>query len=71
MRNCPNCGSSAQVRVIRAEVSSYDTDVDDNNFVIVHKYYICGCGEHFKTSQIFSEIDGEDVIDSWNENEGD
>ena len=68
MRNCPNCGSSAQVRIIRAEVSSYYTDDDDNNLVVVNKYYVCGCGEHFTTAQIFSECDNEDVIDSWGGN---
>lgn len=68
MRNCPNCGSSAQVRIIDADVIGYE-----DNIVTVRKKYVCGCGEHFSTAQIFKalECDPEDVIDSWNENEGD
>lgn len=71
MRNCPNCGSSAQVRLIESDVVSYYTDDDNNNLVVVHKEYMCGCGEYFTTAQIFAEIDNEDIINSWNANKED
>lgn len=66
MRNCPNCGSSAQVRVIDADVIGYEEDV-----VTIRKKYVCGCGEHFSTARFYKvvEDDYEDVIDSWNEND--
>ena len=68
MRNCPNCGSSAQVIVIDADVIGYEEDV-----VTIRKKYVCGCGEHFSTAQIYKALafDYEDIINSWNENEGD
>lgn len=67
MKNCPNCGSSAQVRIIDADVIGYD----DEGIVTVRKKYVCGCGEHFSTVQIYKalECDPESVIDSWNEND--
>jgi hypothetical protein len=39
-------------------------DVDE---VVVYKTYGCGCGERFKTAQIYvaSEVDNEDIVDSW------
>ena len=64
MRNCPNCGSSAQVKLLNTE--GVYMDVDE---VVIYKVYGygCGCGERFKTSQIYvaSSVDTEDIIDSW------
>lgn len=66
MKNCPNCGSSAQVRLIESDVIGVE-----DNVATIRKKYVCGCGEHFTTVQIFKAIDcdPESVIDSWNENE--
>ena len=66
MRNCPNCGSSAQVKLLSTE--GVYMDVDE---VVVYKTYGCGCGERFKTSQIYvaSEVDSEDIISSWRNKE--
>jgi hypothetical protein len=64
MRNCPNCGSSAQVRLIDMKVVCVNAEEED---MLVHKTYICGCGERFKTAKLYvpSELDHENIIDSW------
>ena len=36
---CPNCGSTAQVKLVREDCSSYDTKKT--------KEYVCGCGCRF------------------------
>lgn len=65
MKNCPNCGSSAQVKLIESDVIG-----TEDNVVVIRKKYICGCGEHFTTAQIYvaTNCDPESIIDSWNEN---
>ena len=39
MMQCPNCGSSAQMKVQRTEY------IEDGWTIKVIRYYICGCGE--------------------------
>ena len=67
MKNCPNCGSSAQIRMVDTECVCYPHSEE----IVVFKNYVCGCGEHFRTAQIHipSTVDTEDVVESWNENE--
>lgn len=39
MVKCPNCGSTAQMKVQRTEY------IEDGWTIKVVRYYICGCGE--------------------------
>lgn len=68
MRNCPNCGSSAQVRLINMNVVCVNMNEED---MLVHKTYVCGCGEKFKTAKLYvpSEFDHENIISSWRSKE--
>ena len=47
MIKCPNCGSTAQVKVILDKHYAYR---DGSERVIV---YNCGCGTNFSTSQLY------------------
>ena len=38
---CPNCGSSAQPKVVSTEYHEYGWDIE------VMRHYVCGCGEKF------------------------
>ena len=69
MRNCPNCGSSAQVKMI--DMNTQSTFYPHSNEIVVFKEYVCGCGEHFRTAQIFvaSEVDTEDIVETWRNKE--
>ncbi len=44
MIKCPNCGSSAQIKLL-----CHDTFIWRNT-VTVYLTYKCGCGRHFSTS---------------------
>lgn len=39
MIRCPNCGSTAQIKVQRTEY------IEDGTTIEVTRYYTCGCGE--------------------------
>ena len=56
MIRCPNCGSTAQVKVI-------DVEFKDNPFRVVrHKTYKCGCGRIFVTRTYYKESANEIII---------
>ena len=38
---CPNCGSSAQLKVVSTEYHEDGWDIE------VVRHYVCGCGEKF------------------------
>ena len=44
MPKCPNCGSTAQVRLTAADDLN-DTATANNNWIYQH--YTCGCGARF------------------------
>lgn len=57
MIKCPNCGSSAQVKVI-------DVEFEDDHFgVIRYKTYKCGCGRIFLTRTYYKASSNEIVAD--------
>ena len=58
MIKCPNCGSTAQVRVIDVEFG------DDPCVAIRYKTYKCGCGRIFTTQTYYTESSNEMVDDS-------
>ena len=41
MIKCPNCGSSAQPKVVSTEYHENGWEIE------VVRYYVCGCGEKF------------------------
>ena len=57
MIKCPNCGSSAQVKVFDDEFE------DDPCGAIRYKTYLCGCGRMFITHSYYREITNE-IIDN-------
>ena len=57
MVKCPNCGSSAQIKVIDDEFE------DDPCGAIRYKTYLCGCGRMFITHSYYREITNE-IIDN-------
>ena len=57
MIKCPNCGSSAQVKVI-------DVEFEDGPFeVIRYKTYKCGCSRLFLTRTYYKASTNEIIID--------
>ena len=57
MIKCPNCGSSAQVRIL-------ETDYHEDGWTITRvDAYRCGCGCRFEVSAVF-ESDGIETIDN-------
>ena len=42
MARCPNCGSTAQPKLLATEYN------EDGWSIEVVRYYICGCGETFR-----------------------
>ena len=65
MVKCPNCGSTAQVKYLKS------TFEEDGDSICAIRKYKCGCGETFKTAKLYvpSELDHEDIIDSWRNKE--
>lgn len=57
MIKCPNCGSSAQVRLFDDEFE------EDPCGAIRYKTYLCGCGRMFITRTYYREITNE-IIDN-------
>ena len=58
MIKCPNCGSSAQSKVIGVEFE------DDPFGVTRYKDYKCGCGHIFTTQTYYTASSNEMVDDS-------
>ena len=57
MTRCPNCGSSAQIRVT-------DTEYDEDGWDIeVVRTYKCGCGCAFTGTSCFHCSDGYEIIE--------
>lgn len=57
MIQCPNCGSTAQPRVIEVEFE------EDPCGAIRYKTYKCGCGRLFLTRTYYSESSNEIIDD--------
>ena len=57
MIKCPNCGSSAQVKVIDVEFE------EDPCGAIRYKTYECGCGRLFTTRTYYEESSNEIIDD--------
>ena len=57
MIKCPNCGSTAQVKVIDVEFE------DDPCGAIRYKTYKCGCGRIFTTCTYYEESSNEIIDD--------
>jgi transposase-like protein len=58
MIKCPNCGSTAQVKVIEVEFE------DDPFDVIRYKTYKCGCGRIFFTRTYYKASTNEIIDDT-------
>ena len=56
MTRCPNCGSSAQVRVIETEYNEYGWDIE------VVRTYKCGCGQRFIRTSFYTYKEGYEII---------
>lgn len=56
MIKCPNCGSTAQVKILNVDI---DLEEDE---VYVHRHYKCGCGTYFRTAVTYITYDDEEVI---------
>ena len=46
MIKCPNCGSTAQVKLLSIRANG-------DEFLVVKREYGCGCGSTFKTVQYY------------------
>ena len=57
MIKCPNCGSSAQVKLFDDEFE------DDPCGAIRYKTYLCGCGHLFTTRTYYEESSNEIIDD--------
>ena len=58
MIKCPNCGSTAQAKLLST------TYVESLGEVCATRYYKCGCGKSFNTTQWYEPDDeGEEVND--------
>lgn len=58
MIKCPNCGSTAQVKL-----QSID-HMEDSQGICAIRYYKCGCGKHFDSTQWYiPDEDGEQIGD--------
>ena len=57
MVKCPNCGSTAQVKVIVVEFE------EDPCGAIRYKTYKCGCGRIFTTRTYYTESSNEIIDD--------
>ena len=56
MIKCPNCGSTAQVKVI-------DVEFEDDPFGIIrYKDYKCGCG-HIFTTRTYYKASSNEMVD--------
>ena len=57
MVKCPNCGSSAQIKVIDVEFEA------DHFGIIQYKTYECGCGRLFLTRTYYKASSNEIIDD--------
>lgn len=55
MNKCPNCGSTAQMKLQRTEY------IEDGWTIEVVRYYTCGCGETLKGVSYYHS-DGDETI---------
>ena len=55
MIKCPNCGSSAQLRVVKTEYN------EDGWTISVIRHYECGCGARF-TGESWYQSEGFEVL---------
>lgn len=55
MNKCPNCGSTAQMKVQRTEF------IKDGWRIKVVRYYTCGCGET-SMGVSYYRSDGEEIV---------
>lgn len=59
MTKCPNCGSTAQVKIL-----DIDFDLEEDEFVCVRRYYKCGCGTYFRGTVTYAKCyNGVEMID--------
>lgn len=56
MIKCPNCGSTAQIEILKTEYK------EDGAIIEVIRYYRCGCGREFTTSSLY-QWDGFEFIE--------
>lgn len=54
---CPNCGSSAQPKVVSTEYHEDGWDIE------VVRHYVCGCGEKFIGLSCY-HCDGYEIVES-------
>ena len=57
MIKCPNCGSTAQVKLLSAKYE------EDDDMVTVSRLYHCGCDKAFSTIQCYGAIGEEEKDD--------
>jgi hypothetical protein len=55
MAKCPNCGSTAQVRVLTTEYQENGWEME------VIRYCTCGCGETFTATSLYAS-DGFEIV---------
>ena len=54
MIKCPNCGSTAQPKLISTKYE------EDSDMICVYRTYMCGCGKQFTTTQCYGTIGEEE-----------
>lgn len=60
MIKCPNCGSTAQVKYKKSKLE------EDGETICAIRYYTCGCGNIFRTTQYYySHDDEEEIVDEY------
>ena len=62
MIKCPNCGSTAQIRVIHSNF------IEDGCEIEKVSTYKCGCGCLFMTSTLYEAIGSEEILNAQNQN---
>lgn len=62
MSKCPNCGSTAQMKLQRTEY------IEDGWTIKVVRYYTCGCGETSKGVSHYHS-DGDEVMSHYSRHE--
>lgn len=54
---CPNCGSSAQLKVVSTEYNEDGWEIE------VVRHYVCGCGEKFVGLSYYNSA-GYEIVES-------
>lgn len=57
MTRCPNCGSTAQLKVITTEF------IEDGWIIEVIRIYKCGCGQRFSSTSYYTCEDNYEYIE--------